>query len=223
MKTFFDRYSIKNKIGEILVVFATVLFIVTVSITLAVVFKPLYYFDIQYLNIEARSGYSTIEIVENYNYVIRYLLNPLEFEFSLPSIAYSNDGVAHFKDVKRIFTVINTTILTSGLVSALGIIQFIKQKKFRFLKWTSFLLLILPGLLLVPLLTNFGSSFLVFHKLFFNNNLWLFDPSADPIINILPQEFFYHSALLILILIIFSSLALLIIHEKLYRSIKKSD
>ena len=38
---------------------------------------------------------------------------------------------------------------------------------------------------------------MIFHKLFFDNDYWIFDYRTDPIILLLPDEFFMHCALMI--------------------------
>ncbi len=48
----------------------------------------------------------------------------------------------------------------------------------------------MPLLLTVPILLNFEKSFIIFHKLLFRNDYWVFNPNLDPVINILPEEFF---------------------------------
>ena len=46
---------------------------------------------------------------------------------------------------------------------------------------------------------DFDRAFVVFHSIFFpGKDNWRFDPAADQIIEILPQEFFRNCALLIL-------------------------
>ena len=37
---------------------------------------------------------------------------------------------------------------------------------------------------------DFTSCFTLFHKLFFTNNLWIFDPETDYMIRMLPEGFF---------------------------------
>jgi integral membrane protein (TIGR01906 family) len=104
---------------------------------LTLMFKPLYYFDIQYLNIEEQSGFSKAEIVKNYDYVINYLLTPTHQEFNLPSIEYSKYGQIHFRDVKKIFTYIDILLILTGLINALGLFHNVKRKSFDFLKQAS--------------------------------------------------------------------------------------
>jgi len=46
------------------------------------------------------------------------------------------------------------------------------------------------GLLAVVIAVNFDAAFVVFHELFFDNDLWLLNPKTDLLINMLQQEFF---------------------------------
>lgn len=43
--------------------------------------------------------------------------------------------------------------------------------------------------------TDFNDVFIVFHKIFFTNNLWLFDPATSLMINMLPEGFFFDTVL----------------------------
>lgn len=42
--------------------------------------------------------------------------------------------------------------------------------------------------------TNFSKYFILFHEIFFNNDLWILDPSTDLLINIVPEPFFMDTA-----------------------------
>jgi integral membrane protein (TIGR01906 family) len=191
------------------------LLIISLAVKITLLFKPLYYFDIEYLNIEKLSGFSKDEIITNYNYVINYLLIPKMQEFNLPSIPYSTIGQIHFKEVKNIFISIDILFIISLIISTIGLWISVKLKDFRFLKQTATTLLVLPSVLMVAFVVNFDKSFVIFHKIFFPNGNWQFDPEFDPIINILPQEFFFHAALLILILIALSSLILTLFYKRI--------
>jgi integral membrane protein (TIGR01906 family) len=205
----------KYKTLQILFSLALSLFIIFAAVKLTLMFKPLYYFDIKYLNIEDLSGFGKSEIIKNYDYVINYLLSPKVQEFNLPSIPYSNHGQIHFKDVKRIFTSIDILFVIAGLVSVFGVVLTLKHKSFYFLKRTSSMLILLPTILLSAFMVNFNAAFVIFHKIFFRNDYWQFDPELDPIINILPEEFFFHAALLIVILLILSIIVLRLLYKKL--------
>ena len=53
-----------------------------------------------------------------------------------------------------------------------------------------FVYLILAAILGVAMNIDFTSCFTLFHKLFFTNNLWIFDPETDYMIRMLPEGFF---------------------------------
>lgn len=42
--------------------------------------------------------------------------------------------------------------------------------------------------------TDFTKYFVIFHHIFFNNDLWLLDPATDLLINIVPEPFFVDTA-----------------------------
>lgn len=219
MQTYLHQISPKNKkqykLLQLLLSIALSLFIIFVAVKITLLFKPLYYFDIKHLNIEGQSGYGKAEIIKNYDYVINYLLSPKSQEFQLPSIPYSNHGQIHFKDVKRIFTAIDILLIITGLISIIGSYLNIKKSSFSFLKKASSMLILLPTVLLAAFALNFNTAFVIFHKIFFRNNYWQFDPELDPIIKILPEQFFLHSALLIVFLIVLSILGLRFLYKKL--------
>ena len=53
-----------------------------------------------------------------------------------------------------------------------------------------FVYFILAAILGVAMSIDFTSCFTLFHKLFFTNNLWIFDPETDYMIRMLPEGFF---------------------------------
>ena len=182
-------------------------------VNFTLIFKPLYYADIDILNIEESSGLSKNELKANYDYVITYLTQNKEEEFNLPTLPFSENGKIHFEEVKVIFDNLKLMLCFSILISAIGIIINRKYKNISYLKISSIILLVVPVILLIPFLINFDKSFTIFHYIFFNNDYWLFDVKYDPIITILPQDFFFHCALLIIGLIITTSLSLRYIYK----------
>ncbi|MCO7127923.1 TIGR01906 family membrane protein [Sporolactobacillus shoreicorticis] len=189
-------------------------FIICFAITVTLAFTPLYYFDIRYLNIAEQAGISNAHIVENYNYTILYLLNPFSNVFDLPSLPYSTGGRIHFQDVKRIFTVIEVLFVLSAVISVIGIKKNMNDRNYSFLKPVAIVLTLFTVVPLLMFAIDFNRTFIMFHKLFFRNNYWIFDPDTDPIINILPETFFLHAALLILGIIAICITAIVVIYRK---------
>jgi len=186
---------------------------ITLSVYFTLLFKPLYYIDIDVLNISQSTGLSKNELKSNYDYVITYLTQNETKEFNLPTLPSSEHGKIHFKEVKIIFDKLKVMLLCCIIISIIGVIINKRYKKTKYLLTSSIFLIILPVLLLIPFLINFDKSFTTFHHIFFNNDYWLFDINYDPIITILPQTFFFHCALLIIILIIMSSIILRCIYK----------
>ncbi|MBU3188702.1 TIGR01906 family membrane protein [Clostridium bowmanii] len=192
---------------------------ISLTVNFTLIFKPLYYMDIEVLNIEESSSLSKYELKSNYNYLITYLTQNKQEEFNLPTLASSDNGKTHFKEVKVIFDKLKVMLLFSILVSIIGILVNKKHKKIKYLLTSSVVLIILPIMLLIPFVINFDKSFTAFHHIFFNNDYWLFDINTDPIITILPQNFFFHCALLIIFCIIIISILLRCIYKSQYKKL----
>lgn len=58
---------------------------------------------------------------------------------------------------------------------------------------------------------NFNRCFIIFHEIFFDNDLWIFDPETDYMIRMLPEGFFYDMAMRIGLIFILFLLATLLI------------
>ena len=71
---------------------------------------------------------------------------------------------------------------------------------------TGLLLTGIPVLIGLAALTDWERLFVSFHKVFFSNDYWLFDPATDPVILILPDGFFFQCLAVILVLVIGSGL-----------------
>ena len=206
----------KKVTSIILSIFFSILIIGGV-IRFTVGFKELYYFDIDYLQIPQISGFSKEDIKLNYDYLIDYNLGKEEENFDMPTIKYSNKGKIHFEEVRYIIQNVIKIFIVWFRVCFIGIITNIKNKNIEFLKITSKVLIIIPLILSLPLIFNFDKSFTIFHEILFDNDYWIFDPNLDPVINILPKEFFLHAGIMILGLILIAS----ILNYILYRYLKE--
>ena len=71
--------------------------------------------------------------------------------------------------------------------------------------------------------TNFTKYFILFHKIFFSNNLWILNPDTDRLINIVPEGFFIDTSIRIAILFFAMIVCICIICSVLLKmSIKKT-
>ncbi|EPZ61003.1 hypothetical protein H477_0540 [[Clostridium] sordellii ATCC 9714] len=181
-----------KKISNLILAFSMSLFIITSIVKFTVVFKPLYYFDIKHLNIPILSGMSEEEIKLNYDYLIKYNTSYRDYEFNMPTIKSSIQGKIHFEEVRDVFKVLNKINIISGVISVLGIYIVLKKKEIKIIKYAGIISILIPIFLVIPITIQFEKSFEIFHRLIFNNDYWIFDPSKDPVINMLPAEFFLH-------------------------------
>lgn len=189
------------------------LLLISVAVIFTINFRPLYYLDIDFLGIENTSGYPREEIIDNYNALIDYSSPFNHGELSFPSLPSSPEGIQHFAEVKDIFIAFYIISLATFIVSIAIILYKHKKKDYHYLFISSIMVVIIPLVVGLLLFIDFDTSFRVFHELFFDNDYWLFDPIADPVINILPADFFLHSALLIILCIISGSIILFFIYR----------
>jgi integral membrane protein (TIGR01906 family) len=204
--------ALLQKTLKVFLFIAFTLGIISLAAKFTLNFKPLYYFDINYLNIEETNNMSKEDIKSNYSYLIEYIENDENIEFKLPTLPSSETGVIHFKEVKDIFQTLDKIIISSLVVIFLGLL--VNLKNISVLKHVSTFLISIPVILSIGFAISFNYSFTLFHKIFFRNDYWVFSPDEDPIINLLPQEFFMHSAILILFLILFIGIVLKFIFRK---------
>lgn len=197
------------------------IFIITTAINFTVSFKQLYYYDIDKLNIPKLSNLSKEEIKLNYDYLIEYNLSKNVDEFEMPTIKSSNQGKIHFEEVRDIFQNVNKISRICLIISLIGIIIGIKNKDIKILNYTSKALIIIPLVLAIPMIINFEDTFVIFHKLMFSNDYWIFDPRLDPVINILPEEFFFHAGIMILGIVLVVSIILYTIYKFISKKIEQ--
>ena len=199
-----------------LIAVLTALTLLTAAIAAPILCRPFYYAHIGPLKLEERTGLTREEIRTAFNEVLDYCLGA--GEFSTGVLRWSESGMAHFTDVRGLF-LLDLRVLAAcaaALIITLLFARFAGRTPVRPLGrgaafWAG------AGLggtfLLIGALAalDFDRAFVLFHALFFpGKDNWLFDPAADQIINILPQEFFRNCAILVLALLVLGCAALIL-------------
>lgn len=203
------------KKSDIILAILLMIFIISFAVVFTVFFKPLYYFDISYLNIDSISGLDVATIKENYRILINYQSIFYQGALNLPDFIMSNAGQIHFEEVKRIFEVLQVMMVVSGVAGITWAIKRIKAKEYRFLRLAGLITIIIPCVIGFLAALDFNRAFVIFHQLVFRNDYWIFDYRTDPVITILPESFFMHCFILIvLIVIILAGLCLWYYHCK---------
>lgn len=204
---------------DIIIAIILTIFIISFAIVFTVFFKPLYYFDINYLNIDELSGLSSTLIKKNYDILINYQSIFYQGDLYLPDFTMSVFGKIHFEEVKRIFEIIQILMISSGLIGIFLVTRQIRKKEYRFFRLTGILSIILPLFLGILSAIDFDKIFIIFHRLIFRNDYWIFDAQLDPVITILPENFFFHCLILIIFIVIFLATCCLLFYRFKQRKI----
>lgn len=199
-----------------LIALLTALVLLTAAIAAPILCRPFYYAHIGPLKLEERTGLTEGEIKTAFNEMLDYCLGAEEFSTGV--LKWSESGKSHFTDVRVLFLLdLRVLGVSLGLLAAVLLYARLSGRApARPLGhgpgfWAG------AGLggafLIVGALAalDFDRAFVLFHALFFpGKDNWLFDPSVDQIINILPQEYFRDCAVLILAILVLGCAALIV-------------
>lgn len=114
---------------------------------------------------------------------------------------FNDREIAHMEDVQGLFlgaiTLRRILLATAVLCVILMAVLKADLKKLlpKCLCMGSGLFFLLAAELGILISTDFTKYFIIFHKIFFRNDLWILDPSTDLLINIVPEPFFSDTAL----------------------------
>ena len=180
---------------------------ILLTIYLAWLVYPL---EISYFALPDKVYLKAETIQYNFNILMNYLTNPFSQKLAMPDFRSSAAGLHHFQAVKYLFHLAQAVFLLT-LPALILFIQKVVKKRFLALYQRSlFILSVLPFVMIcLAGLIGFNNFFTLFHQvLFVGDNTWLFDPAKDPVIWILPEEFFMHAFILFALLYegIFSTL-----------------
>ncbi|MDO5291945.1 MAG: TIGR01906 family membrane protein [bacterium] len=209
----------KRKLSNLGIGILFTLFFISIGVILVINCRNIYRHDIKALNLVEQTGYSQEEIIKNYDALIDYCSPFNKGELRFPTLPSSESALSHFKEVKDIFIAFYFIAIITGIMLVMAIFYKRKKKDYGYLRTSSITCIVLPLLVGAACAINFDQTFILFHKLFFNNDDWLFDPITDPIILLLPEEFFLHCAIFIVIFVLLGSGILYL----LYRRHKKQE
>ena len=193
------------KTRQLFAAVALALFAISLAVVLTLNFKPLYYMDMKLMNLAEETGYSEEEIKENYDALIEYNSVFSDGVLEFPTLPMSETGRIHFEEVRNVFVFFEAVLLPVTLLLSILLIWSLKGHKPLYLKWAPWLMIGIPAVLGACIAINWDRVFVLFHEIVFNNDYWIFHPSTDPIILLLPDVFFLHCACMILGLVILAS------------------
>ncbi|WP_421409679.1 TIGR01906 family membrane protein [Streptococcus suis] len=184
-------------------IIGTILFVLSAAVLGTIYLAWLVYpLEISFLGLEKVVYMKATDISYNFNILMNYLTNPFASVLDLPNFSSSADGLKHFADVKHLFH------LTQGIfiLTLPAFVLFVKNILLKgygdLVKKVIFWTMLTPMIIgLLGVLVGFDQFFVLFHTVLFpGDSTWLFDPAKDPVIYILPQEFFLHCFVLFFVL-----------------------
>ena len=176
----------------------SILWIIALSVTLTIFLAiPLFFGEIFWYQLTDLVQMTAGKIGHNFLILMNYLINPLETKLSMPDFPSSASGLHHFAEVKNLFMLV--FFLTIILIPF--IIRFMKENLSLVFHNALRVVMLFPlATGVIAWLIGFDQFFVAFHEVLFRDNSWLFDPATDPIISVLPEQFFMHSFLIFLLI-----------------------
>jgi len=198
----------ESKALTILFAILTALLVVSGSIAVPLLFRPFYYAHIEIFDLTSY-GISVEQIKTAYDQMMDFCLG-LRPDFAVGELAFSQSGMEHFVDVKKLFLL---DLWVLGLSLAAGVILLLVCRKNKLRPallaghgagfWGAVGLAVVFCAVGGLAALDFDRAFVIFHALFFpGKSNWIFDWRTDPIILLLPQDFFMNCAILILALVL---------------------
>lgn len=190
-----------------------VVFAITLSINLPIYFRPFYFMlmkplgVVDALNNYTGGSFTSKDVIDAYNEVLNYCC--FFTKFGTGKLAWSQDGMDHFKDCQGLFLLDTILMFVSG--GLLGLTHFLKRKGIIKPYKHSHLIagisaITIPTVIGALASIDFDQAFETFHHIFFpGKDNWIFQESTDQIILVLPEEFFMACAIFIGVGIVFIS------------------
>lgn len=207
----------KMKVISVLITVLTALLIITLSITLPILIRPFYYMQIGALELPQKTGLTVEEIKTAYNEMMDYCLG-LRSDFSVGVLPFSESGASHFADVRALF-ILDFVIIGASAISLIAIAVILKKKELKPHRfrgrsapfWSVVSIGAVCAVIGIACAINFKATFRAFHYVFFiGKTNWSFSRTADPIINLLPTQFFSLCGVLIFASILVCCAAILL-------------
>ena len=191
---------------SLLTALATAVLVLSGSIAVPILCRPFYYAHIEAMSMPEYTGLTVDQIKQAFDEMLDFCLG-LRQDFSVGVLPWSESGRDHFADVRVLFQLDLVLLVLSA--AALVLLFLFARKRLltpaRLLGrgpgfWAA------AGLAAVFLAvgalaaTDFNRAFVIFHSIFFPGKTnWIFDWRTDPIILLLPEDFFRNCAILILV------------------------
>lgn len=181
----------------------SVLFLLSLAVLLTIYLAWLLYpLEIKLLGLEKVVYMKSEDILYNYNILLNYLTNPIQRTLVMPNFTSSLSGLHHFEQVKFLFH-FTQGIFILTLPVFWNFFKTVLQRGHgslfqRLYQMMAGLPVLIGGM---AVLFGFNAFFTLFHQILFaGDSTWLFNPNTDPVIYILPEDYFLHCFVLFFII-----------------------
>ncbi len=226
----------KAKKGAGAIILGAVILLAMIGIGLAVIFcfNGLYSSNIDRWDLIRMSGLPREEIMENYNALMRWCWPWHTAELAFPTLPMSASGAQHFAECKVLFNFFTIGGAVCLVIGAACIILMRRRalspetpyaealSEAKCITASGAVSLLIPVLLLLAAAADFDKTFVAFHKLFFGNDLWIFDYRTDPVILILPETYFLLCAVVICLAVLAGGIGVIILGLRLRGKVRRS-
>ena len=193
------------------------------AISVPILFRPFYWWHIGPYQLDQWMGLTAGQIRDAYGQMMDYCIG-LRDTFAVGVLPFSELGASHFADVRALFLL---DLWVLGISGALLLVLCLLDRRKNILLgghtpgyWSAVGLAVTFAVVGGLASLDFSRAFTIFHKLFFpGKDNWLFDGNKDPVIYMLPEEFFRNSAILILAVILAACAGLLLYDRKIKKSV----
>jgi integral membrane protein (TIGR01906 family) len=185
----------------------------------ALVFQPAYFsWQFERYHIEEATGMEKEDLLDTMDEVMAYLQGKRDDLVIISRVRgmereiFGEREKDHMVDVQNLFLAgfwirnISLLLLLASLYTLYrkgsGVLT---ARAVAFASWLPLSLGLVLGLVVS---LDFSRYFVIFHEIFFDNDLWLLNPNTDILIQMLPEGFFMDTALLATVLFVFLSLCI---------------
>nr|WP_320026112.1 TIGR01906 family membrane protein [uncultured Acetobacterium sp.] len=107
---------------------------------------------------------------------------------------FNEKEITHMDDVRDLllfFLGLRDAAMILALIAFLILLKYNWKAIIKALFYGSAIFLVILLVIGLNFIFNFNDTFILFHQLFFSNDLWMMDPSTDRLIWIVPEPFFF--------------------------------
>ena len=199
--------KILHRLLGILCAFCLMIVLLITSVEAVTYWTPGYYeHEYEKYNVTEAVHMEMDDLLEVTDQMIAYLrgdredLHVMTVVNGQPREFFNDREIAHMEDVRGLFlgAIALRRICAAAAVVCVALMFALKADVKRLLPrmlcvgtGLFFLMAAAVGLLIA---SDFSRYFIVFHHIFFNNDLWILNPATDLLINIVPEPFFADTA-----------------------------